>query len=138
MKMAQNRLFSDEGELLIKHALDRLTELKASQICENENNPHTLTGVVLRDKNADACVVEQSAVRWIRGKDYYEFMHPHTDRYMDNNMKLMTYLVVNFINNHGTIIKDLEESIKQVGFSELELEQIIDEAISIINRVDEI
>jgi len=117
--------------------LDRMTEYKASTICERENNPHIVTGVVLRDADGKACIVEQSAVRWVENKDFFEFMHPHTDRYMDDNMKMMTYLVVNFINNHGYMLDELEESIKQVGFSDLELEQIMDEAVNIINRVEE-
>lgn len=124
-----------ENELVID--LDRLTEQKASTICERETNPHTVMGVVLRDDNGDVCIVEQSAVRWLKNKDFFEFMNPHTDRYMDDNMKMMVYLVVNFVNNHGSMLDDLEESIKQVGFSSKEVEQIVDEAINILNRVGE-
>jgi len=133
--MAYNRMFNDFGEVELKLALDRLTELKAAEICEKESNPHTVTGVVLRDKKADVCIVEQSAVRWIQGKDYFEFMHPHTDRHMDDNMKLMTYLVVNFINEYGCMLTELETAIETVGFSKIEVEQIVEEANDIINRV---
>jgi len=115
--------------------LDRLTEHKAADICER--NDYEVMGVVLRKKNGDACIVEQSAVRWIDNKDFWEIMHPHTDRYMDNNMKMMTYLVVNFANEYGDIPVALELAIKATGFSRKEVDDIVNEAADILKRAGE-
>lgn len=56
---------------------DRLTAQKADHICERDG--YAVTGVVLTLQDGRACIVNQSAVRWLSGvRDLWNLMHTNS------------------------------------------------------------
>lgn len=53
---------------------DKLTALKAAEICAMRG--FKPTGVVLQNEKGDRCIVELSAVRWLKKDEMWGLMHP--------------------------------------------------------------
>ncbi len=51
-----------------------LTSSKASHICERDG--YNVTGFVLTNDKGDKCVVDMSAVRWLKQEEHWRVMHP--------------------------------------------------------------
>ena len=51
-----------------------LTHRKTKGIIEDKG--YHVTGFVLTREDADKCIVDMSAVRWLTGKEFFEMMHP--------------------------------------------------------------
>lgn len=68
-------------------SLDRITELKVTQILEDRK--HHVTGIVLSRTDGSKVVVDLGAVRWLDQAEAWELMHPrapatHGESYVKN------------------------------------------------------
>jgi hypothetical protein len=59
-----------------KPQIHRLTEQKKDSIIDKG---FSVTGYCLRDQYGNACVIENSSVRWLSNEEFWNIMHPKNE-----------------------------------------------------------